>query len=155
VSETITTDREIIISRIFDAPRELVWEAFTDPVQIVQWWGPDGFTNTLHEMDVRPGGIWRHTMHGPDGVDYPNLARYIEVVRPARLVYELREDVPGAQEHFTATVTLEERDGGTEVTLHMLFPDAASRAKVVGYAVEGGKQTLGRLAEHLAQKVAS
>lgn len=156
MSETTTTDREIIISRVFDAPRALVWEAFTDPEQVVQWWGPDGFTNTLYEMDVRPGGTWRHTMHGPDGTDYPNIAKYIEVVRPERLVYELRADVPDATEHFTATVTLEERDGGTEVTLRMLFPNAESRAQAAEYgAIEGGQQTLARLAAHLQSRVAS
>jgi uncharacterized protein YndB with AHSA1/START domain len=149
VPDTATTAREIVLSRLFDAPRELVWEAFADPEQVVQWWGPAGFTNTLHEMDVRPGGIWRHTMHGPDGTDYPNIARYVEVVRPQRLVYELRADVPDAGEHFTATVTLEEREGGTEVTMRMLFPDAESRDAVAGYAIEGGNQTLARLAEHL------
>ncbi|HEX5433219.1 MAG TPA: SRPBCC domain-containing protein, partial [Candidatus Angelobacter sp.] len=60
-----TSDREIVVTRVFDAPRELVWEAFTDPAQVVLWWGPKGFSTTIHEMDLRPGGVWRHTMHGP------------------------------------------------------------------------------------------
>ena len=83
-----TADREIATSRVFDAPRDLVWEAWTDPKHLARWYGPNGFTVTTHEMDVRPGGVWRLTMHGPDGTDYPNLTRYVEVVRPERLVYE-------------------------------------------------------------------
>ena len=70
-----TSGREIVITRVFDAPRDLVWDAWTDPKQVVQWWGPQGFTTTIHEMDVRPGGVWRHTMHGPDGTEYPEQKR--------------------------------------------------------------------------------
>jgi uncharacterized protein YndB with AHSA1/START domain len=64
-------DREIVITRVFDAPRELLWNAWTDPRQVVRWWEPRGFTTTVHEMDVRPGGRWAQTMHEPDGTDYP------------------------------------------------------------------------------------
>jgi len=71
-STSPATEREITLSRLFDAPREVVFDAWTDPRQIAAWWGPDGFTNTIQEMDVRPGGVWRFVMHGPDGVDYPN-----------------------------------------------------------------------------------
>ena len=77
--------REIVAARVFDAPRELVFDAWTDPEHVAQWWGPNGFTNTIHEMDVRPGGVWRFVMHGPDGVDYNNKIVYIEVVKPERL----------------------------------------------------------------------
>jgi len=63
-------DREITITRVFDAPREMIWDAWTDPEQNVKWWGPRGFTSTIREMDVRPGGVWKSTMHGPDGTDY-------------------------------------------------------------------------------------
>ena len=78
-------DREIVITRVFDAPRELVWEAWTNPEHVVQWWGPRGFTTTIHEMDVRPGGVWHQTMHGPDGADYPNKSIFVEVVKPKGL----------------------------------------------------------------------
>ena len=77
-----TADREIAATRIFDAPRELVWKAWTDPKHVAQWWGPNGFTNTIHEMNVSPGGVWRFMMHGPDGTDYPNRIVFIEVVEP-------------------------------------------------------------------------
>ncbi|HEX4084906.1 MAG TPA: SRPBCC family protein, partial [Chthoniobacteraceae bacterium] len=78
---------EIIISRVFDAPRETVWEAITDPEQVVQWWGPHGFSTTIQEMDLRPGGVWNHVMHGPDGANYPNRSVFTEVVKPERLSY--------------------------------------------------------------------
>jgi uncharacterized protein YndB with AHSA1/START domain len=65
-----TSDRENVTTRVFDAPRELVFRAWTNPKHESQWWGPNGFTNTIHEMDVRPGSVWRFVMHGPDGVDY-------------------------------------------------------------------------------------
>ena len=74
-----TAQRELVITRIFDAPRELVWRAWTDPKHVAQWWGPNGFTNTIHEMDVRPGGVWRFVMHGPDGVDYANKIVFGEI----------------------------------------------------------------------------
>jgi uncharacterized protein YndB with AHSA1/START domain len=82
------SDREIVLTRVFDAPPETVFEAFTDPERVVHWWGPQGFATTVHEMDVRPGGEWRFTMHGPDGWDYRNRIVYLEVARPERIVYK-------------------------------------------------------------------
>ena len=149
-----TADREIVLSRVFDAPRELVWDAWTDPQQVVEWWGPKGFTTTIHEMDVRPGGIWRHTMHGPDGTDYANKSTFLEVVKPARIVYSHgggKKGDPGAQ--FVATWTFEAQGNKTKLTLRMVFPSAAAREHVVKTygAIEGGKQTLARLADYLAK----
>ena len=68
---------EIRITRIYDAPLKAVWDAWTDPEQVAQWWGPRGFTITTHSKDLRPGGNWNYTMHGPDGVDYPNKTQYL------------------------------------------------------------------------------
>jgi uncharacterized protein YndB with AHSA1/START domain len=79
-------DRKLVLSRVYDAPRELVWKAMTDPGHVVHGWGPKGFSNTLHKLDLRPGGVWSHTMHGPDGTDYPNRSVFIEIVKPKRLV---------------------------------------------------------------------
>lgn len=144
-------DRSIITSRVFDAPREIVFRAWTDPVRIVAWWGPNGFTTTSHEMDVRPGGVWRFTMHGPDGVDYPNHIVYREVVPPERLVYDHGEDSddPG----FHMTVTFVEENGKTTITMDALFATAEERNRVAAEfgAIEGAQQTLRRLAEYLAQ----
>ena len=80
--------REIAITRFYDAPVQLVWDAWTDPKQVAQWWGPRGFTLTTHSKDLRPGGSWVYTMHRPDGIDYPNGTRYIEVEPGRRLVYD-------------------------------------------------------------------
>ena len=80
-----TSDREIVITREFDAPREVVWTAWTDAKQIKEWWGPRGFTTTTHVMDVRPDGVWRFVMHGPDGTDYPNRIVHTEIEKPERL----------------------------------------------------------------------
>ena len=83
----LTPDREIVIKRTLDAPRELVFAAWTDLKHLPHWYGPNGFTTTIHEMDLRPGGVWRLTMHGPDGRDYTSKIVFSEVVRPERLVY--------------------------------------------------------------------
>ena len=144
-------DREIVLSRELDAPRELVWRAYTDPAHLPNWWGPHGFTNTVHEIDVRPGGRWRFTMHGPDGTDYPNRIVYREVVAPERLEFAHGEDVDDDPDAFQVTVTFDDLGGGrTRVTQRMLFPTAAQREAVVQFgAVELGKQTMDKLAAYL------
>ena len=83
-----SADREIVITRLIDAPPARVFDAWTDPRQVVQWWGPRGFTTTTSKMDVKPGGVWGFVMHGPDGHDYQNRITYLEVVKPERLVYK-------------------------------------------------------------------
>jgi uncharacterized protein YndB with AHSA1/START domain len=83
-----TSDREIVITREFNAPRELVWEAMTNPKHVVNWWGPRGFSTTIEEMDVRPGGVWKHVMRGLDGINYPNKSIFKEIVKPERIVYQ-------------------------------------------------------------------
>lgn len=148
-----TADREIRMERLLNAPRELVWRAWTDPDHIARWWGPDGFTNTVHSMDVRPGGAWVYTMHGPDGTDYPNRIDYIEVVEPERLLYDHGEGEEGAPAHFQVTVTFEARGARTKLTMRMVFPTAEARDFVVREygAIEGGNQTLNHLEQHLAR----
>ena len=154
-----TSDREIVVSRTFDAPRELVWQAMTDPRHVVHWWGPRGFTTTIKTMDVQPGGIWAHTMHGPDGTDYPNKSVFKEVVKPERIVYSHgggREHGPGA--HFVATWSFEAVDQDkTKLTIRMVFPSAKDRDFVVKEfgALEGAKETLERLSEHLPRMQSS
>ena len=142
--------REIVLTRAVDAPPDLVFEVWTNPKHVVQWWGPNGFTNTNLEMDVRPGGVWRFIMHGPDGTNYPNRIIYQEVDRPKRLVYVHDDDGEGEHQPFHVTATFEQRDGGTLVTLRLLLASADEKRRVVDFgAIEGGKQTLGRLAEYL------
>lgn len=145
-----TADREIVLDRVFEAPRELVFRAWTEREQVEQWWGPQGFRTTTHEMDVRVGGIWRFIMHGPDGVDYDNVIKYIEIVPPERLVYEHGDE--GEPSQFSTVVTFAEENGKTRVTMASLFPTAEARDHVVQefQAIEGGKQHLERLGEYLA-----
>ena len=151
-SAMATSDREIVITRDFDAPRELVFEAWTDPEQVVQWWGPRGFTTTIHEMDVRPGGVWRFVMHGPDGTDYDNKVLFIEVVKPERLVYNHGAGDESDFPPFRVTVTFDEEIDKTRLTLRLIFGSPADRDNAVeSGALEGGNQTLERLAEHLAK----
>lgn len=146
-------EREIVFTRMLDAPRELVFEAYTDARHVAQWWGLAGFTTTIHEMQVRPGGVWRFVMHGPDGVDYPNRVIYIEVLKPERLVYVHGSDAEDDPGQFHVTLTLAEHDGKTRLDLRMQFASAAERDHVIQEfgAIEGGNQTLDRLAEYLTQ----
>ncbi len=142
--------QQIVGTRMLDAPRGLVFRMFVDPRHVVKWWGPNGFTNTIHEMDVRPGGFWRFVMHGPDGVDYRNEIRYIEVMEPERLVFD-----HGPSPKFRVTVTFDDHGGKTGLTYTMTFASADERERTVKTfgAVEGLKQTLGRLAEYVEAMV--
>ena len=142
---------EIRLTRVYDAPARAVWDAWTIPEQVAQWWGPRGFTLTTHSKDLRVGGHWRYTMHGPDGVDYPNVTTYFVVEPYQKLVYD-----HGATDHtpplFRVTVTFAEANGQT--TMEMIFalasPEAAAQtAKFIKKA--GGNATWDRLAEHLAE----
>ena len=150
------SDREIVITRIINAPRELVFKAWTDQQHIDKWWGPAGFTTTTYEMEVKPGGIWRYMMHGPDGTDYPNWIKYEEIVQPECLVYEHGGKIDDPP-HFHVTVTFEDEGGKTKLTMRSVFPTAEARDFVVKEfkAIEGGNQTLDRLEEYLAVKKAN
>jgi uncharacterized protein YndB with AHSA1/START domain/dihydrofolate reductase len=139
---------EIVTERLIDAPRDLVFAAWVDPEQVVKWWGPDGFTNTIHEMDVRPGGHWRFVMHGPDGRDYQNHSVFAEVKPPERIVYD-HVSTP----KFRSTVTFADEGGKTRVVMRAVFENAEAfrMAVEVFHAAEGGRQTLGRLADFVAK----
>jgi uncharacterized protein YndB with AHSA1/START domain len=114
--------------------------------------GPRGFTNTFHEYDPRPGGVWRFVMHGPDGTDYGDRVIFREVVDSVRLVYDHGDD-SGESSMFRSTVTFEDEGGKTRVTMRAIFPTAQDRQFAVEQfgAIEGGNQTLERLAEHLTK----
>ena len=149
-----TSDREIVITRILDAPRELVWEAISNPQHVGHWWGPDGFTDTLEKMDFRVGGVWKHVMHGPDGTDYPNKSTFTGIVKPERIEYSHGSGKKGEPaEQFKATWTFEALGKQTKVTMRALFPTTEARDTTVkNYnAIEGGKQTLARLAGYLPE----
>ena len=146
--------REIVITRLIDAPLERVWRAWADPKEIVKWWGPHGFKTDTDRREFKEGGMWKHTMVGPDGARYPNAARYEEIVEKERIVYTNGGGREGADKgvHFRAVVTFVAKGDKTELTLRSVFDTPADRDRVVREygAVEGGKQTLSRLAAHVA-----
>ncbi|MEQ9378187.1 MAG: SRPBCC domain-containing protein [Imperialibacter sp.] len=149
------TDREVIASRLIDAPRALVFKVWTEPEHIAQWWGPTGFTNTVHEMNVKPGGKFRLTMHGPNGTDYPNLIVFKEVVVPEKLVYvhgNGSDDAPG---NFHVTVTFEEKEGKTLLTMRSLFQSKSDLDYVIDEhgAFEGARQNMERMAAYLETRI--
>ena len=142
-------DRELVIVRLVDAPIARVWRAWSDPSEIVKWWGPHGFSNETVERDFRPGGSWKHTMIGPDGGRYPNLAKYEEIVEGKHIVYTNGGGREHSHDgvHFRAHVTFKAVGQKTEITMRSVFPTAEMRDRVVKTynAIEGGNQTLGRL----------
>lgn len=148
-SATPTAEREILITRVFDAPRELVFDAFIDAEHIGEWWGPAGFRITTRRMEVRPGGDWIFTMHGPDGTDYPNHIVYRRIERPGLLEF-VHVDPSGA-DLFTTIATFIERHGKTHLEFLNVLPSKDARDYVVRHhnAIEGGTQNLARLASHL------
>jgi uncharacterized protein YndB with AHSA1/START domain len=147
-------EREIVLSRVFDAPRELVFEAWTDPKGLEEWFGPKGFVTTTHEIDVRVGGRWRFEMRAPDGTCFPNRMEYLEIKRPERLVIDHGSDVDNDPHRFRVTITFDaQRDGKTVVTMRQLHPSKAQRDAKLGFgAVELGYQTLDKLAAKLGLK---
>ena len=148
-------DREMVASRLIDAPPALVFNAWIQPKQLEQWWGPNGFTTTVHEMEVHEDGITRLAMHGPDGVDYPNRFVYSEVQAAKLLSYMHSDDSDSDNDGatFGVAVLFEEEDHQTRVTMRNVFKTAAERDRVVQEydAAAGADQTLERLAKFLKE----
>jgi uncharacterized protein YndB with AHSA1/START domain len=144
--ENNTADRELRISRVLNAPIELVWEAWTDPEHLKQWWGPDGFTNTILKMEMRKGGEWNLVMHGPDGIDYKNASVIKEIVKHKRIVYD---HVSGPR--FLATISFEAQGKKTRIDWHMLFQTKEQLIQTVKTfkADEGLKQNVSRMEQYL------
>ncbi len=138
--------REIVSTRVVDAPRERVFKAFADPDHLMHWWGPKGFRNTFHEFDFRPGGTWRFVMHGPDGIDYQNKSVFVEIVMPERIVFA---HVSGPQ--FQMTIALAAQGGKTKISWRMLFESATERDNVAKFAVVANDQNFDRLEAELAK----
>lgn len=153
--EQPTSDREIVVSRVIDATRERVWRALTEPKELDAWWGPNGFKNLTKEWDFKPGGLWKHVMIGPDGAEYPNTTRFVEIERPDHIVYENAGGKKGGRGvSFQMTWTLKDVGGKTELTIRHVFQSREDRDFVADTyrAVEGGRQTLAKLAKHAADK---
>lgn len=136
-----TQDREMHLETILDAPIEKAWQAWADPEQIVQWWGPNGFTNTMETFDLRDGGEWRFTMHGPDGKNYLNKSEFIEVI-PER-IFKFEHSSP----HFITTVLFEAKNNQTHIDWTMLFDSTEMRDAIIkaANAEEGLKQNVEKL----------
>ncbi len=140
-------DRELFTSRILNAPRERVFGAISDPVQLAIWWGPKGFTNTFQEFDFRVGGTWQFVMHGPDGKNYQNKHTFAEIVKPERVVFHHL-----SSPRFQLTVALDDAGAGkTKITWRQRFETAEECARIAAYAVAGNEQNLDRLEAHLAK----
>ena len=144
----VDTSRSIEVSRLVDAPRDLVFKVFTEAKHIDAWWGPEGFRNETHDMNFFAGGIWRYTMHGPDGKDWPNWIKYKTITPPELITYDHGGEI-GEPAHFQGTIRLEAQNDKTLVTMTLEFPTVEARDATLKFgAVEGGKQTLARLGEY-------
>lgn len=142
-------DNIITHTRLLDAPRELVWEVWTNPEHIKEWWGPNDFTLTTKSMNAEPGKTWEFIMHGM-GRDWNNKIEYVEVVKPSLLSYkhsgERSEDY-----NFTVSVSFEEVEGKTLLTMRSIFKskEIIEELNKNVNAIEGGKQTLNRLDNYI------
>lgn len=149
--KNLKTEKEMIFSREVNAPRELVFDVWTIQEHVEKWWGPDGFATTSKKFELKPGGQWLFTMHGPDGTDYPNKIVFMEIDRPRKLVYRHSDDEGVEPVKFHVEVTFEESAGKTLITMHSVFETAEMLNKVVmDYgAYEGAIQHLARLKDYL------
>jgi uncharacterized protein YndB with AHSA1/START domain len=149
-----TAEREVVISRVIDAPRELVFEAFTEVRHLSQWWGPHGFTTTTRTFEFRAGGVWDFVMHGPDGTDYQEWISFSEIVPPERisLLHGERRDDPNA---FESILTFTPEGAATRIEMRTVFRTKALRDQAVEkyHAIEGGQQTLSNLADYVTELV--
>ena len=144
-----TKDREIFLSRTLNAQVELVWEMWTNPEHVANWWGPDGFTSTISIMNIVPGGKWDLVMHGPDGTNYNNESIFKEVVQYQKIVYEHI-----SEPKFISTVEFDAQGEKTLLTWLMLFETAEQLIEIVKKygAKEGLKQNVAKLETYLAGK---
>lgn len=147
-----TADREIVISRVIDGPREVVFEAFTAVRHLSRWWGPEGFTTTTRSFRFQVGGEWSFVMHGPDGTDYDEWITWTEIDPPARIamLHGERRDDPEA---FESVLTFVSEGGRTRIEMRTVFPTAQLRDQAIEKhgAIEGGRQTLANLAAYVAE----
>lgn len=147
-----TADREVVISRVIAAPRELVFEAFTSVEHLSRWWGPKGFSTTTQSFEFRVGGEWVFVMHGPDGTDYTEWICWTEIAPPERIAL-LHGESRGDPNAFESVLTFTTEGAATRVEMRTLFPTKELRDQAVEeyHAMEGGQQTLGKLAAYVTE----
>jgi uncharacterized protein YndB with AHSA1/START domain len=147
-------DREIVLTRVIDATREDVFDAWTDPEQLAAWFGPNGLTIETHEIDIREGGVWRFDMVGEGGLRYDNRMTFLRIDRPRLIEVDHGSDKDDDPGKFRMLVTFDvQTDGKTVLTLRQMHPTRAHRDTAIGFgAVEYGGQTLDKLAAHLAAR---
>ncbi len=147
---TTNETRELSISRLINAPQELVWEAWTNPEHIRHWWGPVGFKSTISKMEVTEGGEWIFVMHGPDGTDYKNKHVYIKLEKPSLIIMRHESFPP-----FVMTARFEAKGTQTLVTLHSVFESASQLQEVIKVfkADEGMVQNITRMDEYITGKI--
>jgi uncharacterized protein YndB with AHSA1/START domain len=146
---------QIITTRLIAAPRDLVWKALTTPEHLKHFWGPDGFSNSFRSFDLRVGGEARFTMHGPDGKAWPNRFVFLTIEPPRLLRWDHDNGGEGEFDHkFTGEIELTEEGGKTRVELRLIEASMEARDAVAGFALEGGKQNLDRLAAFVAPMAA-
>jgi uncharacterized protein YndB with AHSA1/START domain len=143
-------ERELVITRVFDAPRELVFRVWTEPKHVMSWWGPKGFTMTSWTMDLRPGGTWRGCIRSPEGLDYWAEGEYREIVPPERLVFTFAWDDEHNQPTTQTLVTIGFADYGGK-TKFTFQQTPFERVEDRDGHVEGWSQSFDRLASHLAE----
>ena len=153
-ARTATADREIVISRLISAPRELVFEAFTEVRHLSRWWGPDGFTTTTRVFEFRVGGEWDFVLHGPDRTDYQEWICWTEIAPPERIAL-LHGERRGDPNAFESVLTFAPDGAATRIEMRTVFPTTQMRDEAVEkyHAVEGGRQTLGKLAAYVTEIV--
>ncbi len=146
-------DREIVLARVCEAPRELVFAAWTKAEHLTKWFGPKGFTTKTHECDVRIGGRWRFDMIAPDGKVWDNRIVFLEIKAPELLVLDHGADKDDDEHRFRVTITFDEQsDKKTVVTMRQLHPTKVRRDIAIGFgAVEIGYTTMDKLAEYLGR----
>ncbi|MFC6879496.1 MULTISPECIES: SRPBCC family protein [Actinomadura] len=153
-ARSAVADREVVISRVIDASRELVFEAFTEVRHLSRWWGPEGFSTTTRAFEFRAGGVWDFVMHGPDGTDYPEWITWTEIAPPERIAL-LHGESAGDPNAFETVLTFALDGAATRIEMRTLFPTKELRDEAIEkyHAIEAGRQTLGNLAAYVTENV--
>ncbi len=153
-AQSATADREIVISRVISAPRELVFEAFTEVRHLSRWWGPDGFSITTQSFQFRVGGVWDFVMRGPDGTDYQEWISWTAIAPPERIAL-LHAEFRGDPNAFESVLTFAPEGAATRIEMRTVFRTRELRDEAVEkyHAIEGGQQTLSKLAAYVTEIV--